>query len=50
MDNNGYIQLLLKSLNTPADLLNQQRQLISLILRLYECSTSTTLIVSVQRP
>ena len=44
------IRLLLKSLNTPADLLSQLRQSISLILRLYACSTSTILIASVQRP
>ena len=44
------IQLLLKSLNTPADLLSQLCQCISLILRLYACSTSTNLIASVQRP
>ena len=45
-----YIQLLLKSLNTPADLLSQLRQSISLILRLYACSTSAILIANVQRP
>ena len=45
-----YIQLLLKSLNTPADLLSQLVQSISLILRLYACSTSTILLASVQRP
>ena len=45
-----YIQLLLKSLNTPADLLSQLLQSISLILRLYACSTSAILIASVQRP
>ena len=44
------IQLLLKSLNTPADLLSQLLQSISLILRLYACSTSAILIASVQRP
>ena len=44
------IQLLLKSLNTPADLLGQLVQSISLILRLYACSTGTILIASVQRP
>ena len=44
------IQLLLKSLNTPADLLSQQRQSISLSLRLYACSTSNILIASVQTP
>ena len=44
------LQLLLKSLNTPADLLSQLLQSISLILRLYACSTSTILIASVQRP
>ena len=38
------IQLLLKSLNTPADLLSQLRQSISFILRLYACSSSTNLI------
>ena len=38
------IQLLLKSLNTPVDLLSQLRQSISLILRLYACSSSTNLI------
>ena len=37
------VQLLLKSLNTPADLLSQLCQSISLILRLYACSTSTIL-------
>ena len=31
--------VLLKSLNTPADLLSQLRQSISLILRLHSCST-----------
>ena len=46
----GHIQLLFKSLNTPAGLLGQLRQSISVILRLYACSTSTILIVSVQRP
>ena len=40
------LQLLLKSLNTPADLLSQLCQSISLILRLYACSTSTILIES----
>ena len=45
-----YIQLLPRSLNTPADLLSQLCQSISLILRLYACSTSTILIASVQRP
>ena len=45
-----YIQLLLKSLNTPADLLSQLRQSVSLSLRLYACSSSTILIASVQRP
>ena len=45
-----HVQLLLKSLNTPADLLNQLRQSISLILRLYAYSTSNILIASVQRP
>ena len=44
------IQLLLKSLNTPADVLSQLCQSISLILTLYACSTSTILIASVQRP
>ena len=44
------MQLLLKSLNTPADLLNQLRRSISLILRLYACSIGTILIASVQRP
>ena len=44
------LQLLLKSLNTPADLLCQLRRSISLILRMYACSTSTILIASVQRP
>ena len=44
------LQLLLKSLNTPADLLNQLRQSISMIMRLYACYTSTILIASVQRP
>ena len=44
-----FLQLLLKSLNTPADLLSQLRQSIFLILRLYACSTSTILIASVQR-
>ena len=44
-----HVQLLLKSLNTPADLLSQLRQSISLILRLYACFTSTILIASVQR-
>ena len=39
-----YTQLLLKSLNTPADLLGQLRQSIFLILRLYACSSSTNLI------
>ena len=39
-----HIQLLLKSLNTPADLLSQLRRSISLILRRYACSTSTILI------
>ena len=43
------IQLLLKSLNTPADVLSQLCQSISLILRLYACSTSTILIASVQK-
>ena len=43
------LQLLLKSLNTPADLLSQLRQSISLILKLYACSTSIILIASVQR-
>ena len=43
------VQLLLKSLNTPADLLSQLLQSISLILRLYACSTGTISIVSVQR-
>ena len=45
-----HMQLLFKSLNTPADLLSQLCQSISLILRLYACSTSTILIASVQRP
>ena len=44
------LQLLLKSLNTPADLLSQLPQSIPLILRLYACATSTILIASVQRP
>ena len=35
------IQLQLKSLNTPADLLSQLCQSISLILRLYACSASS---------
>ena len=38
------IQLLLKSLNTPVDLLSELCQSISLILRLYACSSSTNLI------
>ena len=46
----GNIQLLLKRLNTPADVLCQLPKSISLILRLYACSTSTILIASVQRP
>ena len=44
------VQLQLKSFNTSADLLSQLPQSISLILRLYACSTSTILIASVQRP
>ena len=44
------IQLLLKSLNTPADMLSELWQSISLILRLYGCSTSTNLSASVQKP
>ena len=44
-----YIQLLLKSLNTPPDLLSPLCQSISLISRLYACSTSTILIASVQK-
>ena len=44
------VQLLLKSLNTPADLLSQRPQSISLILRLYAFSTTTILIASVERP
>ena len=43
------IQLLLKSLNTPADLLSQLCRCISFILRLYACSASITLIASVQK-
>ena len=43
------IQLLLKSLNTPADLLSQLCQSISLISRLYAYSASTILIASVQK-
>ena len=45
----GHIQLLFKSLNTPAGLLGQLRQSISVILRLYACSTSTILNASVQK-
>ena len=45
-----YIQLLLKSLNTPPDLLSTLCQSISgLISRLYACSTSTILIACVQK-
>ena len=49
-EKSAIVQLLLKSLNTPADLLGQLCQSISLILRLYACSTSTILIASVQKP
>ena len=44
-----YVQLLLKSLNTPADLLSPLCQSISLISRLYAYSTNTILITSVQK-
>ena len=44
------VQLLLKSLSTPADLLSQLRQSISLILRLCACGNSTILIANVQIP
>ena len=42
------VQLLLKSLNSPIDQLCQLHQSISLMLRLYLCSTSTILTASVQ--